>query len=77
MLNRDDAWLMDLSDGEPADAFQTMPELRQWLGPRRPDDELGLRALLERPDVQARSWRRTARADRGPANRHADLSHAA
>ncbi len=78
MLRREDLWLIDLLSDERSDAFDTMPEIRQWLEPERPDDdELGFRSLLERPDMLFRSLRGTAHASRRRAKRHPELHRAA
>ena len=79
MLDQDDLWLMDddLSLDEPSDVLQTMPEIRQLLDPDRQDDQLGLRSVLERPEVLSESWRRTANARPHRAKRHADVLRAA
>lgn len=46
---------------EPTELFRTMPELRRYLFPKRHDDEIGLRALLERAD-SIRAARSVSRA---------------
>lgn len=40
---------------DPSELLHTMPELRQYLFPAPPEDEIGLRALLERPDYALRA----------------------
>jgi hypothetical protein len=84
MLDQNDLWLMEgeLPLDEPVDLLQTMPEIRQWVDPERHDEELGLRSILERPDVLSKAWWRSAhakrrlRTSRGP-KRHADVLRAA
>lgn len=66
MLDENDPWLLEaeLPVEEPSDVLRTMPEMRQWMEPDVDDEELGLRSLLERPEVLSRAWRRSAHAAR-------------
>lgn len=67
-----------LFDDEPV-AFESAPDaetIRRTFQPaipvdERDDDELGVRALLDRPEAQARAWRATERAW-SPGRRHRD-----
>jgi hypothetical protein len=72
MLDKNDLWWMEeevLSVDDPADLLRTMPEIRQLVDPDRHDDELGLRAMLERPEALSKAWWRV--------KRHADFLRAA
>jgi hypothetical protein len=56
MLEQDDLWLLEEPPiDEPSELF-SIPEIRRHLVADRVDDEVGLRALLERPEVLARPW---------------------
>ena len=79
MLNKDALWLVDeaLSLDEPSDVLRTMPEIRQLLAADRHDEELGLRSVLERPELLSRSWLRTANGHRHGVKRHANVLRAA
>jgi hypothetical protein len=51
MLEADDLWLLeDPSIDEPSELF-SMPEIREYLVRSRLEDEVGLRALFDRPEV--------------------------
>jgi hypothetical protein len=78
MLYRRDLWLMDeeLSLDERSDVLRTMPEIRQLLARDRQDDQLGLRSILERPELLSRSWWHTANLHRH-RSRHLDALRAA
>jgi hypothetical protein len=66
MLDQNDLWLMeeDLPVDEPADVLLTMPSIRQLFDPDRDDEELGLRSILERPEVLSRAWRHCTHDER-------------
>ncbi|HLK36314.1 MAG TPA: hypothetical protein VKU41_06140 [Polyangiaceae bacterium] len=84
MLDRNDLWLMEgeVPLDEPADVLEAMPEIRQLVDPDRDDDELGLRSLLEDPEVLSNAWWHSALAERRPRTlrrlrRHAGVLRAA
>ena len=56
MLRPDDPWFLDEAVDEPGELLKALPEIRQYVVPSPPEEELGLRALLERPDVFAHGW---------------------
>jgi len=62
MLRLDDPWFLDETgdEDEGGDEFvemlKALPELRQLLVPAPPEEEVGLRSLLERPDTFAHAW---------------------
>jgi hypothetical protein len=66
MLNENDLWLLeeDIPTEEPSDLLVTMPEMRQWVDPDRPDEPLGLRSLLEYPEALSKAWRHGVFAER-------------
>jgi hypothetical protein len=66
MLDENDAWLMeeDIALDDSADLLLTMPEIRQLVDPARPDEQLGLRSILERPETLSKAWRHCANAER-------------
>lgn len=51
MLRPDDPWFLDEDIDEFAEMLKALPEIRQHLTPAAPEEELGLRSLLERPDT--------------------------
>ncbi len=66
MLDQTEPWLMEeemLLD-EPSDLLLTMPEIRQLADPRRPEEQLGLRSILECPEALSRAWRHGTHANR-------------
>ena len=84
MLDQDDLLLMEeeLPVDEPADVLLTMPEIPQLFEPDRDDEELGLRSILERPEVLSKAWRHCTHAERHQgtakgAKRHVDTLRAA
>ena len=84
MLDKKDLWLMEeeLPLDEPSDVLLTLPEIRQLVDPDRDEEELGLRAILDRPEALSRAWRHCADAEQHPhtsksARRHADVLRAA
>ena len=56
MLRPDDPWFLDEEVDEFVEMLKSMPEIRQHLTPAPPEEELGLRSLLERPDTFAHTW---------------------
>ena len=84
MLDQNDLWLMEeeLPVDEPADVLMTMPEIRQLFDPDRDDEELGLRSILERPEVLSKAWRHCTHTERHQGTskstkRHVDVPRAA
>ncbi len=80
MLDPSDLWLLEDEAplDQPAEVLQTMPELRLLADPDPDDDELGLRSILEDPDVLSKAWRRSVHAERRPRSskslkRHPDV----
>ena len=74
---QDSFWSLDelpLCDDDAFVDLLTVPEIKRQLFAERRDDELGLRALLERPEAITRS-----RGQRRPVKRRgtSDLKHAA
>lgn len=74
----DDLWLMDdePSIDEPSEVLRAIPGMRKWIDLDR-DEQLGLRAILEQPEVLSRTWRRTAQTGPHRAKRHGDALRAA
>lgn len=56
MLRPDDPWFLDEAVDESDELLKALPEIRQNLVPAPPEDELGLRSLLEQPDTFAHAW---------------------
>jgi hypothetical protein len=66
----DELWLMEeLSADEPSELLRSLPEIRRCFEPERSDDEVGLRAILDRPEALSKAWRRQARRARTPRAR--------
>jgi hypothetical protein len=64
MLRPDDPWFLDEAADEPGELLKALPEIRQYLAPAPPDEDLGLRSLLDQPDTGAFAhpwWRDQAR----------------
>lgn len=79
MLKEDDLWFLEEPIDEPPELF-SIPEIRRHLVHGRADDEVGLRALLERPEALSKAWlRKTPPAKRYPKSpkRHHGVLHAA
>jgi len=55
MLRPDDPWFHE-DDDEFVEMLQALPEIRQHLAPAPPEEELGLRSLLERSDTFVHTW---------------------
>ncbi len=53
-------FIEELPLDEPSELLRSMPEIRQRLDHAAADDELGLRAVLDRPETLSRAWRRHA-----------------
>ncbi len=70
MLDQNDLWLMEeeLPVDEPADVLLTMPGILQQFDPDRDDEELGLRSILERPEVLSKAWRHCTHPARQPGH---------
>jgi hypothetical protein len=84
VVDQNDLWLMEeeLPVDEPADVLPTMPEIRLLFDPDRDDEQLGLRSILERPEVLSKAWRHCTHAERHQGNsksakRHVDTLRAA
>jgi hypothetical protein len=79
MLEQDELCRMDdeLSLDEPSDVLATMPGMRQRLDPDLHDGELGLRAMLERPELLSKFWWRTANGRPQRVRRHVGVLRAA
>ena len=56
MLQPDDPWFLDEAVEEPDELLKALPELRQNLVSAPPEDELGLRSLLEQADTFTHPW---------------------
>jgi hypothetical protein len=65
MLRPDDPWFLDEAVDEPGELLKALPEIRQYLVPTPPEEELGLRSLLEDPDNFAHGWWRDQAARSG------------
>ena len=79
MLHPNDLWLMD---DEASDVLLTLPEIRQLVDAGPPDEQLGLRSMLERPETLSKAWWHGARVERHHGasrtpRRHADTVRAA
>jgi hypothetical protein len=76
MLRPTDPWFLDEAVEDPTDLVQVLPEIRQYLAPPPPEEELGLRSLLEQPGHFTHAWWR-AQAGKsrgkyaGPSRHHA------
>lgn len=64
MLRPVDVTFMDDADEQPTELLRALPEIRHELKPEPGDDDLGLRSLLERPELFSHAWWR-AQASRG------------
>jgi hypothetical protein len=61
MLRPTDPWFLDEAVEDPTDLVKMLPEIRQYLVPPPPGEELGLRSLLEQPHHLGRArWRQQA-----------------
>jgi hypothetical protein len=56
MIKPVDLSFMDESAEDPAELFKALPQIRHELAPAPGDDDLGLRSLLERPEIFAHAW---------------------
>jgi hypothetical protein len=57
MLRPEDlSYLDDEAVDEPSELLKALPEIRQSVAPTPPEDDLGLRSLLERPETFAHPW---------------------
>jgi hypothetical protein len=84
LLDPNDLWLMeeDIPLDEPSELLLTMPEIRQLVDPDRPDEQLGLRSILDRPETLSKAWWKSAHAERRhraskTVKRHGDVLRAA
>jgi hypothetical protein len=73
MLRPTDPWFLDEAVEDPTDLARVLPEMRQCLLPPPPEEELGLRSLLEQPRHFAHGWWREqaskSRRKDGPPSR--------
>lgn len=68
----EELWLLEeVPTDEPSELLQVLPEIRQRLAPDATEGELGIRAILDRPEVLSRAWRRHARRPRESHGRRA------
>jgi hypothetical protein len=56
MIKPVDLSLMDEPAEDPAELLKALPQIRHELAPAPGDEDLGLRSLLERPEVFAHTW---------------------
>ena len=57
MLRPEDlSFLEDEAVDEPSELLKQLPEIGQYLTPAAPEEDLGLRSLLERPEAFAHAW---------------------
>ena len=56
MLRPEDLSFVDEAVDEPSELLKALPEIRQYAAPGPPEEDLGLRFLLERPETFAHSW---------------------
>jgi hypothetical protein len=66
LLDQNDPWLMEEETrlDEPSELLLTMPEIRQLFDPDPPDEQLGLRSILDRPEMLSKAWRKSTHAER-------------
>ena len=74
----DDLWLMDedMAIDEPSDVLGATSGAHHWLDSDRQEEELGLRSILERPEVLSKVWRHTANTTQHRAKRLVDVVRA-
>lgn len=56
MLRPIDVTFLEEADELPADLLRALPEIRHELTPAPADDDLGLRSLLEQPQLFSHAW---------------------
>jgi hypothetical protein len=56
MVEREDLWLLEELPNEESSELFALPEIRQQLVRGRADDDVGIRALLERPEALSTAW---------------------
>ncbi|RYZ02592.1 MAG: hypothetical protein EOO73_31080 [Myxococcales bacterium] len=66
MLRHVDVTFLDDAEEPPAELLRALPEIRHELTPAPADDDLGLRSLLEHPELFTHDWWR-AQASRSTA----------
>jgi predicted glycosyltransferase len=72
----DDLWLTEeLPTEEPAELLRALPEIRQYFGPDQPEEEVGLRSILERPEALSKAWWREETTQRRRAKHRKRHSH--
>jgi hypothetical protein len=62
--------MVEVAEG-PAELLEDLPEIRQEVAPLPVDDDLGLRALLERPETFVHPWWRDQARRSSPSIRPA------
>jgi hypothetical protein len=69
MLRPEDlTFLDDEAVDEPSELLKALPEIGQYITPAPPEDDLGLRSLLERPEAFAHAWWRDQARKSGRPN---------
>jgi len=56
MLRPDDPWFQAEAVDESGELLKAMPEIRQYVVSAQREEDLGLRALLEQPDIFSHGW---------------------
>jgi hypothetical protein len=79
MLRRVDVTFMDEADELPTELLRALPEIRHELTPEPTDDDLGLRSLLEQPELFNHAWWRgqASRSSGAPRPRTRPTPHRA
>jgi hypothetical protein len=70
MLTPVDLTFMDEAvDEDPAELLKALPEIRHEVAPASTDDDLGLRSLLEHPEMFVHAWWRDQASRSGSSAR--------
>ena len=70
MLRPEDlSFLDEEAVDEPSELLRALPEISQYVAPEPPEDDLGLRSLLERPEAFAHVWWRDQASRSGRTTR--------
>jgi hypothetical protein len=57
MLRPEDlSFLDDEAIDDPSELLKALPEIGQYVTPAPPEEDLGLRSLLERPEAFTHAW---------------------
>jgi len=64
-----DVTFLDDSEEPPMELLRALPEIRHELTPEPVDDDLGLRSLLEQPELFSHAWWRTQASRSRPRSR--------